>query len=178
LKSAGSLGTAIARAVERGQLMQLGGGLYQSVDAQIGAGQSLAEASQRMTEGVICLMSALARPARPVAGYSLDSDRLEGLGAKTRVSATQNKRYGGTLPYQWGRNSTGFPGEVYQTIPCITYYPMPFEVAATLTARLRLMPCAPLDQKKATPGELAKAAKPNGVRKIVRPYFEAMTSNR
>ena len=55
LRSQGISGTAIARPVESGQLMQLGRGLYQSADAHIDAEQSLAEASQLVPSGVICL---------------------------------------------------------------------------------------------------------------------------
>lgn len=56
----GITSATIARMQKRGELLQLGRGLYQLPDAELDVNHSLAEAAKRVPKGVICLGSALA----------------------------------------------------------------------------------------------------------------------
>src|SRR5262245_10240338 len=58
--AAGITSATIARMEKRGQLLQLGRGLYQLPDTELDANHSLAEAAKRVPRGVVCLASALA----------------------------------------------------------------------------------------------------------------------
>ena len=58
--AAGITSATVARMEKRGELLQLGRGLYQLPDAELDANHSLAEAAKRVPRGVICLVSALA----------------------------------------------------------------------------------------------------------------------
>ena len=49
----------LSRLTDRGELVQLGRGLYQHKDHEITAQHSLAEAAKRVPHGVLCLLSAL-----------------------------------------------------------------------------------------------------------------------
>lgn len=60
LRDIGVSGTAISRAVEDGDILRIGRGLYQLADAEIDANVSLAEVAKRAPKAVICLLSALA----------------------------------------------------------------------------------------------------------------------
>jgi len=60
LRAIGVSATAISRAVENGDILRIGRGLYQRADADIPADISLAEIAQSAPKAVICLLSALA----------------------------------------------------------------------------------------------------------------------
>ena len=60
LTKAGVTATTVARLKERGLILQLSRGLYQSADSDVQANHALAEASKIAPNGVICLVSALA----------------------------------------------------------------------------------------------------------------------
>ncbi len=54
------LRTAIARAAETGDVICVGRGPYQLPDGELDADMTLAEASNRVSKGIICMISALA----------------------------------------------------------------------------------------------------------------------
>lgn len=60
IRSAGVDAPTISRAVEDGQVMRIGRGLYQLQDVEIDTMHTLAEASKKVPKGVICMISALA----------------------------------------------------------------------------------------------------------------------
>ena len=57
---AGITATTVSRMERAGEVVRLARGLYQLADAALDAQQTLAEASRRVPNGVICLASALA----------------------------------------------------------------------------------------------------------------------
>src|SRR3546814_19719329 len=52
--------TAVARMAKAGEIVRLGRGLYQVVDADFGGDHALAEVAKTVPKGIICLLSALA----------------------------------------------------------------------------------------------------------------------
>jgi predicted transcriptional regulator of viral defense system len=60
LRKEGVTPSTISRMVEAGDVVRLGRGLYQLVDASVGSQHELALAAKRVPKGVICLVSALA----------------------------------------------------------------------------------------------------------------------
>ena len=60
LRAAGVAATTISRAVDDGDVIRVGRGLYQLPDSEVDTSLSLAEASKRVPKGVICMISALA----------------------------------------------------------------------------------------------------------------------
>ncbi len=60
LRAAGVAATTISRAVEDGDVIRIGRGLYQLPDSEVDTSLSLAEASKRVPKGIICMISALA----------------------------------------------------------------------------------------------------------------------
>ena len=60
LRNAGIAGSTIQRALDDGDLVRIGRGLYQSPQCDIESDQTLAEISKRIPKGVIAMVSALA----------------------------------------------------------------------------------------------------------------------
>src|SRR3546814_18089907 len=60
LRKAGIAGTTIQRALEDGELVRIGRGLYQDSRSDIDTDQTLAEVAKRVPQGVIALIPALA----------------------------------------------------------------------------------------------------------------------
>ena len=60
LRAVGIAATTISRAVEDGDVIRVGRGLYQLPDSDMDAALTLAEASKRVPKGTICMISALA----------------------------------------------------------------------------------------------------------------------
>ena len=60
LTEVGIAATTISRAVERGDILRIGRGLYQLPGSEVDGASTLAEASKRVPKGVICMISALA----------------------------------------------------------------------------------------------------------------------
>ena len=60
LQVAGIAASTIARAVESGDVVRAGRGLYQLPNSEMDAETTLAEASKRVPKGIICMISALA----------------------------------------------------------------------------------------------------------------------
>ncbi len=60
LRAAGVAATTISRAVDDGDVIRIGRGLYQLPDSEVDTSLTLAEASKRVPKGIICMISALA----------------------------------------------------------------------------------------------------------------------
>ena len=59
-RAIGVAATTISRAVENGDVIRVGRGLYQLPNSEVDSTLALAEASKRVPKGVICMISALA----------------------------------------------------------------------------------------------------------------------
>lgn len=60
LRGMGISATTISRAVEAGDILRIGRGLYQAADAETDLHMNLSEVAKRAPKAVICLLSALA----------------------------------------------------------------------------------------------------------------------
>lgn len=187
LVRAGITAATVSRMVEKGQVLQLGRGLYQLPDAPLDANHSLAEAAKRVPKGVICLVSALAfheltdtvpgrvwvaigskewRPAakRPPLQIVRFSNKLLRSGVDkhliegVRVSITNPGKTVVDL-FRYRQRA----GRRYQKAPGLNL------ALEGLREALR--------QRKATPSEIARHATEAGIWKVVQPYLEAMTAN-
>jgi predicted transcriptional regulator of viral defense system len=179
LRSQRISGTAIARAVEAGQLTRRGRGLYQHTNSHIDAGQSLAEATQLMPKGVICMMSALAwhgltdqMPRKVWIAIGQKDWAPKRANPPLRIARMTDKylRQGIEL-----HSISGVDVPIYsipKTLADVFRNSRAIDRSVAIEA-LR----ATLDQRRATPGEIADAANQGGAWNAMRPYLEALTSN-
>jgi len=179
LREAGIEGMTISRAVRDGDLTRIARGLYQRPDGQVDAEQALAEAIKRVPRGVIAMVSALA---------------FHGL-----TDQMPRKVWVAISARDWGTPAPSYPPirivelrDKYMNQGIerhrISGVEVPiFSIPKTLADifRRRLVDRsvaveglrAALEQRKATPGELARAAMAGDSWKAMRPYLEALTSN-
>lgn len=179
LKAGGVTAATIARAVRDGEITRAGRGLYQLPDGSDSAHMALAEVSKRIPDGVICLVSALA--------YHDLTDQMPrqvwvAIGAKDwapKVDYPKVRIVRLREPY------LGY-GVEHHTIAGVgvAIYSVAKSLAdAFRNARLVDRSVAieslrsAIDQRKATPAEIAQAAKDCGAWKIMRPYLEALVQN-
>lgn len=179
LKAEGVTAATIARAVRDGAITRAGRGLYQLPDGGDSAHMALAEVSKRIPDGVICLVSALA--------YHDLTDQMPrqvwvAIGAKDwapKVDYPKVRIVRLREPY------LGY-GVEHHTIAGVgvAIYSVAKSLAdAFRNARLVDRSVAieslrsAIDQRKATPAQIAQAAKDCGAWKIMRPYLEALVQN-
>lgn len=179
MREAGIAATTISRAVRDGELVRLSHGLYQMSGSEIDANQSLAEAAKIVPKGVIAMVSALA---------------FHGL-----TDQMPRKIWVAISPKDWApapkypplritefRDRYMEQGVGHHRISGIDV-PI-FSVAKTLADVFRNPRLvdrsvaveglrATLQQKRATPAEIAEAAMAADAWKIMRPYLEALTAN-
>jgi predicted transcriptional regulator of viral defense system len=180
LRKAGIAATTISRAVEDGELNRISRGLYQSAESEVDTSQALAEAAKRVPKGIIAMVSALA-----FHGLTDQMPRKVWVAISTK---------------DWGAPSPSYPPiriiefrEKYLH-KGIEYHPISgvnvpvYSVVKTLADVFRNLKLvdrsvaveglrAALDQRKATPGAIAEAARAGDAWNIMRPYLEALTSN-
>ena len=179
LRAAGIGAQTLARAVEDGELERISHGLYQHRDAQFEEHQILAQAAARVPKGVIALTSALAfhgltdqMPRRvwiaigtsdwsPVQSYPLLrivrlTDPYLRLGIEDHVIA------GVSVPVY----------SIPKTLADVFRNPKLVDRSVAVEG-LR----SALEQRNATPSEIAQGAKAGGAWKTMRPYLEALTAN-
>ncbi len=179
LITAGIAATTISRAVRDGDVLRISRGLYQLPGEEVDADQTLAEASKQVPKGIICMISALS--------YHGLTDQMPrkvwvAIGAKAwkpnicypplRIVRFRNPNF----KYGVGRYS-------------IANIDVPiYSVAKSLADAFRnpklldrsvAIECLrnALTSRKATPAEIADAAKHCGAWNRMRPYLEAMTHN-
>lgn len=179
LREAGVAAQAISRALETGELSRIARGLYQRPDGPVDATQALAEASKKIPKGVIAMLSALA-----FHGLTDQMPRKVWIA----IGASGWSPVPSYPPMRIVRLSDKY---LHQGIEhhVISGVQVPiYSVAKTLADLFRNSRLvdrsvaieglrAALDQRKATPGEIAEAAKAGGAWTIMRPYLEALTSN-
>ena len=179
LRAAGVTATAISRAVEGGEVIRIGRGLYQLPGREMDATQSLAEASKRVPKGTICMISALA--------YHGLTDQMPrkvwiAIGAKHWAPSIEYPplrivRF--RSPYlEYGIERHSISGVD------VPIYSIPKSLADAfrnpkLLDRSVAIECLrnAVTERKATPAEIAEAARDCGSWKRMRPYLEAITAN-
>jgi predicted transcriptional regulator of viral defense system len=179
LKAEGIDATTIARAVKTGVVIRAGRGLYQLPGSELDLESTLAEASKRVPKGVICIISALA--------YHHLTDQMPrkvwiAIGAKhwePSVDYPPLRIVRFRSPYfEYGVEQHSISGV---NVPV-------YSVAKSLADAFRnkrfvdrsvAVECLrnAIEQRKATPGEIAKVAVDCGAWKQMQPYLEAMTAN-
>lgn len=179
LKAEGVTAATLARAVSDGEIIRAGRGLYQLPDGGDSAHMALAEVSKRIPDGVICLVSALA--------YHDLTDQMPrqvwvAIGAKDwapRVDYPTVRIVRLREPY----HGYGIERHTIAGVEVAIYSVAKSLADAFRNARLVDRSVAieslrsAIEQRKATPAEIAQAAKACGAWKIMRPYLEALVQN-
>ncbi|QNQ09652.1 type IV toxin-antitoxin system AbiEi family antitoxin domain-containing protein [Sphingomonas alpina] len=179
LRNAGIAGETIRRAVQSGELVRIARGLYQRADSEVETEQALAEAAKRVPKGVIAMISALAfhgltdqmprriwvaisaRDWAPVPSYP--PIRIVELRDKYMQHGIEHHPISGVDVPIFSVSKT--LADVFRNSKLVD--------RSVAVEGLR----AALDQRKATPGEIADAAMAADSWRIMRPYLEALTSN-
>lgn len=179
LKAEGIDASTIARAVKTGVVVRAGRGLYQLPNSELDLESTLAEASKRVPKGVICMISALA--------YHHLTDQMP---RKIWMAIGAN---------QWEPSIDYPPLRIVRfRSPYLEYgverylisgvdvpiYSIPKSLADAFRSRRFIdrsvaVECLrnAIEQRKATPGEIAKVAADCGAWKQMQPYLETMTAN-
>lgn len=179
LRQQGIAGTTIQRALDDGELVRVGRGLYQHPEAEIDSNFSLAEVAKRIPKGVIAMVSALA-------WHGL-TDQMP---RKTWVAIGANdwSPVPGYPPVRIVRFADKYltQGVEHHTISGVDVpiYSVP-KTLADLFRNGRLVDRsvaveglrAALEQRKANPSDIAEAARAGSAWRIMRPYLEALTFN-
>ena len=179
LNKIGVSATAISRAVTDGELMRVGRGLYQLPNADMDTHATLAEVAKRAPNAVICLMSALA--------YHNLTDQLPrkiwiAIGAKDwrpKMDYPLIRPVRFREPYFSGGVEIHEVGGIEVRIYSICKSIADAFRNPKLVDRSVAIEClkSVLENRKASPAELAAAARMYGARNQIRPYLEALTSN-
>lgn len=179
LQAAGISPGTIARATEEGAIERISRGLYKSCEANINVNQSLAEASKRLPKGVITMVSALAfheltdQMPRSVWVAIGASDWAPAQTYPPIKIVRLSERYlDQGIEYH---DIAGVKVPIYavtKTLADAFRNPKLVDRSVAIEA-LR----SALTQKKASPSDIAMAAKAGGAWTIMHPYLEALTSN-
>lgn len=179
LQAAGVDAPTIARAVKAGVVIRAGRGLYQLPGSELDLESTLAEASKRVPKGVICMISALA--------YHGLTDQMPrkvwmAIGANAWQPSVDYPplrivRY--RSPYlEYGVERHFISGVD------VPLYSIPKSLADAFRNRRLIdrsvaVECLrnAIEQRNATPGEVAQAAADCGAWKQMQPYLEAITAN-
>ena len=179
LKAVGIDAPTIARAVQAGVVVRAGRGLYQLPGSELDLESTLAEASKRVPKGVICMISALA--------YHQLTDQMPrkvwmAIGAKAwepSVDYPPLRIVRFRSPYL----EYGIERQLISGVP-VPFYSIPKSLADAFRSqrfidRSVAIECLrnAIEQRKATPAEIAQAAKDCRAWKQMQPYLEAMTAN-
>lgn len=179
LRNAGVTAATVSRMEKDGEVVRLARGLYQLPDAYLDANHSLAEAAKRFPKGVVCLVSALA--------FHEITDQLPrkvwiAIGRKDWTPKPSD------MSIRVLRFSDDLLNECVEThriegVP-VKVFGVAKSVADCFRHRSKIGLNVALEglqealrQRKATPGEIARAADNGGVGTVVRPYLEALTAN-
>lgn len=179
LRENGISATAISRAVGDGDVIRIGRGLYQLRDSEPDTHTALAEIAKRAPKAVICLVSALS--------FHGLTDQIPrkvwvAIGARDwepKIEYPKIRAVRFTEPYY----SQGVEAHTISGVD-VRVYSAPKSIADAfrnrkLVDRSVAIEClkSALENRKASPGELAAAAQENGAWKQMKPYLEALTSN-
>jgi predicted transcriptional regulator of viral defense system len=179
LRREGIDGKTISRAVNEGFVERIGRGLYQQPGSRIDASHALAETAKKIPKGVIAMTSALAfhgltdqMPRKVWIAISKTDWQPVPSYPPTHIVRFEDKYLQqGIEPHI----ISGVHVPIYsvaKTIADIFRNPRLIDRSVAIEG-LR----AALDQRKATPGQIADAARAGGAWKVMRPYLEALTAN-
>jgi predicted transcriptional regulator of viral defense system len=179
LRDAGIAAQTLVRAVEAGEIERVARGLYQRPDADIDPSHALAEAAKRNPKGVIAMQSALAfhgltdqMPRKVWVAIAAPDWSPVPSYPPTRIVRFSDKYL-----------RQGIEKHMISGVS-VPVYSVP-KTLADLFRNSKLVDRsvaveglrAALDQRKATPGAIAEAAKEGGAWSAMRPYLEALTAN-
>lgn len=179
LNALGVAAATISRAVEDGDVIRVGRGLYQLPNIDADVGLSLAEASKRVPKGTICMISALA--------YHGLTDQMPrkvwmAIGAKAWAPSVEYP------PLRIVRFRSPYLGYGIER-HLISGVKVPiYSIAKSLADAFRnpkllersvAIEClrSAVHQRKATPAAIADAARDCGAWKRMQPYLEAIISS-
>ncbi len=185
--TAGVTAATISRMKRKGDVVQLGRGLYQLPDASHNVNQSLAHAAKIVPDGVICLVSALAfheltdtiPPRIWMAIGSKDRKPSIAYPAFQFVRFGEKVRRSGIGQYMIGGVTVRIYDPAKTVVDLFRYRQragMRYQKSPGLNLALEGMKES-LRQRKATPSEIADYANEAGIWKAIRPYLEAMIAN-
>lgn len=179
LRKAGIHPPTLSRLVAKGRVVRPSRGLYQRADAELVAGQSLAEAAKRVPKGVICLVSALA-----FHGITLQLPRSVwiAIGAKDRKPAPSGQPLR-TVRFGPKAMTAGIETHVIGTVPVRIFDP-----AKTVVDCFRYRKAIGLDvaiealrmslrSGKARPAAIAAYARELRIASVIRPYLESLSAD-
>jgi predicted transcriptional regulator of viral defense system len=179
LAGIGVAATALSRAVAEGSVLRIGRGLYQLPASEPDLHSALIEVAKRAPKAVICLTSALS--------FHQLTDQLPrkvwiAIGAKDwapKITYPQIRVVRFREPYLTNGLELHRIGSVdlrvhsvAKTIADAFRNPKLVDRSVAIEAMK-----SALNDRKATPGQLAAAAKENAAWNQMRPYLEALTSN-
>lgn len=179
LRDRGIAGATIQRALDQGELVRIGRGLYQAPQAEIDTDLTLAEIAKRIPKGIIAMVSALTwhgltdqmprstwvaigrRDWSPVPGYP--PARIVRFAEKYLMQGIEHHQISGVDVRIYGAAKT--LADLFRNGRLVD--------RSIAVEGLR----AALDQRKVSPSETAEAARAGGAWRIMRPYLEALTFN-
>lgn len=178
-RAAGVTAATVSRMERAGEVLRLDRGLYQLSDAPLDANHTLAEVAKRLPKGVVCLVSALA--------FHGLTDRLPGkvwmaIGQKdwAPINAGMPLR---VVRFTEALLTEGVETHVVEGVP-VKVFGVAKTIADCFRHRTKIgLSIAieglqeALQQRKATPGMIAREAERGGVATVIRPYLEALTAN-
>lgn len=179
LGNAGVSATTIARAVDSGEILRLGRGLYDVPGGELDTHQSLIEVAKRAPQAVVCLTSALA-----FHGLTDQLPRriwiaIGAKGWKPRIPYPKVRAVRFREPYFSGgveeRRLGGASVPVYSISKSIADAFRNQRLVDRSVAIEALK--SAIEQRKATPSSIAEAARQFGAWNQMRHYLEAVTSN-
>jgi predicted transcriptional regulator of viral defense system len=179
LRNAGIAGSTIQRALDDGDLVRIGRGLYQDPQCDIESEQTLAEVSKRIPKGVIAMVSALT-----FHGLTDQIPRKTWVAIGTSdwspvpsFPPVRIVRFADKYLHQGVEQQviSGVDVPVYSVTKTLADVFRNGKLVDRSVAVEGLR--AALDQRKATPSEIAEAARAGGAWRIMRPYLEALTFN-
>lgn len=179
LRDHGIAGTTIQRALDHGDLVRVGRGLYQDPNAEIDSDVSLAEIAKRIPKGVIAMVSALAwhgltdqvpRKTWVAIGKS-DWSPVPGYPPVRIVRFTDRYLAQGVEHH----DISGVAVPIYGVAKTLADLFRNGRLVDRSVAVEGLREA--LDQRKATASQIAEAARAGGAWRTMRPYLEALTFN-
>jgi predicted transcriptional regulator of viral defense system len=187
LREAGVTATTMARLREKGEVVQLGRGLYQLPDASLDAHHSLAEAAKLVPKGIVCLTSALAFHGLT---DTIPRSVWMAIGPKDWRPRIEKPPI---LIVRFGPKvlEKGVETHLIESVPVRIYDPAKtvvdlfryrqragrrYQNSTGLNLALEGLREA-LRQRKATPAKIAQYALEAGVWSAMEPYVNAMTAN-
>lgn len=179
LRNAGIAGTTIQRALADGELIRIGRGLYQDPRSEVDGDQGLAEVAKHIPKGVIAMVSALAfhgltdqMPRRTWVAIGTGDWSPSPAYPPTRIVRFAEKYMRQGIEHH---KVSGVDVPVYSAAKTLADLFRNGRLVDRSIAVEGLR--AALEQRKATPAQIADAARSGGAWRIMRPYLEVLTFN-